>query len=42
MTEFLRSCEASPELSEVRFRGFNKARQVWRIPLTSQPPPADS
>jgi adenylate cyclase len=41
MTEFLRSCEASPELSEVRFRGFNKARQVWRIPLTSQPPPAD-
>jgi adenylate cyclase len=42
MTEFLKSCEASAELSEVRFRGFTAPRRVWRIPMTPTQPPTDS
>ena len=38
MTEFLKSWKASPELSEVHFRGFNAPRRVWRIPMTLPPP----
>ena len=37
MAGFLKSLEASPELSEVHFRGFNSPRRVWRIPMTLQP-----
>jgi adenylate cyclase len=33
MEEFLKSCPASPNPSEVCFRGFNAPRRVWRIPL---------
>jgi adenylate cyclase len=40
--EFLKSSGASPELSEVCFRGFNAPRRVWRIPMTSQPPITDT
>jgi class 3 adenylate cyclase len=42
MTAFLKTCAASPELSEVRFRGFNTPRRVWRIPMNSQPPAVDT
>jgi adenylate cyclase len=37
MEEFLKSCPASPKPSEVRFRGFNTPRRVWRIPMTPSP-----
>ena len=37
MVEFLKSLEASPEGSEVHFRGFRNPRRVWRIPMTLPP-----
>jgi adenylate cyclase len=33
MQEFLKSWPASPKPSEVRFRGFDDPRRVWRIPM---------
>ena len=37
MKEFLKNCTASPEPSEVRFRGFEAPRRVWRIPMAPLP-----
>ena len=37
MQEFLKSWSASPEPSEVRFRGFDAPRRVWRIPMAPAP-----
>ena len=33
MREFLKQCKTAPELSDVRFRGFNNPRRVWRVDL---------
>ena len=38
MVEFLRHLRTSPELIEIRFRGFNNPRRVWRIPMNLPPP----
>ncbi|HEY5704811.1 MAG TPA: DUF5939 domain-containing protein [Terrimicrobiaceae bacterium] len=38
MVSFLERCGGSPEPSEVRFRGFNAPRRVWRIPMVFKPP----
>lgn len=35
MDDFLRDCRPCPEPSDVRFRGFNNPRRVWRIPMVS-------
>lgn len=36
MTDFLKDRQVSPEPSDVRFRGFNNPRRIWRMRLTSQ------
>jgi adenylate cyclase len=33
MREFLKQCPIAPESSEVRFRGFNNPRKIWRVEL---------
>jgi adenylate cyclase len=33
MREFLKQCNTAPELSDVRFRGFNNPRRIWRVDL---------
>jgi adenylate cyclase len=40
MAKFLKSWPIPPEpqLSEVRFRGFDDPHRVWRIPMTATPP----
>jgi class 3 adenylate cyclase len=35
MTEFLKASNVPPEPSDIRFRGFNNPRRVWRIQMTS-------
>ena len=42
MTDFLNEWQVPPEPSDVRFRGFNNPRRVWRIQLTSRENPAGS
>jgi len=41
MAEFLKGRQASPQPFDVRFRGFNNARRVWRIRMTSSQGPPD-
>ena len=31
--DFLKQCNTIPEPSDVRFRGFNEPRRVWRVEL---------
>jgi adenylate cyclase len=33
MREFLKQCNTRPEPSDVRFRGFNEPRRIWRVEL---------
>ena len=33
MRDFLKQCNTTPEPSDVRFRGFNEPRRVWRVEL---------
>ena len=33
MRDFLKQCDTSPEPSDVRFRGFNDPRRIWRVEL---------
>jgi hypothetical protein len=38
MTDFLKNRQVSAQPSDIRFRGFNNPRRVWRIELSSLKP----
>ncbi len=41
MTDFLKEWRATPEPSDIRFRGFNHPRRVWRIQLAVAETPSE-